>query len=401
MKSNPQIKTGKISSKINIKQNIMTKLDSKKLNVAFWGGGINSAVGNAHYSAINIDNNFELVSGFFSRNQEINKKSAEQYRVKSDRLYNDFRDFVKNEKGKIDAVILLTPTDQHAEQVIFLLENEIPVICEKSLSGSLEEIQTIKNLLKSNNGFLAVIYNYLGYPVLKELKIMIEKGKLGKINHIQVEMPQEGFARVDADNKPKIPQDWRLKDNIVPTISLDLGVHLHMLIKYLINKTPLSVVAKGSRFGNFKSIIDNVSCMIEYSDDVTCNMWYSKIAIGNRNGMRIRIYGEKGAAEWIQENPEVLYLADNLGNRWKFDRGNENGEVCNLPRYNRFKVGHPAGFLEAFANYYHDIALSLRDYKLDKMAKLEECFGIDESEEGLRLFEAIQKSAETKSWQKV
>jgi hypothetical protein len=35
-------------------------------------------------------------------------------------------------------------------------------------------------------------------------------------------------------------------------------------------------------------------------------------------------------------------------------------------RYNRFKSGHPAGFVEAFANLYYDIADKLKDYQENK-----------------------------------
>ena len=38
-------------------------------------------------------------------------------------------------------------------------------------------------------------------------------------------------------------------------------------------------------------------------------------------------------------------------------------DVANKRRYNRFKSGHPAGFIEAFANLYSDIADCLYQYK--------------------------------------
>ena len=50
-----------------------------KIKVAFLGGGMNSAVGNAHYSALLMDNIYELVSGCFSLNNDNNHKTAEQY----------------------------------------------------------------------------------------------------------------------------------------------------------------------------------------------------------------------------------------------------------------------------------------------------------------------------------
>ena len=211
-------------------------MKNNKLEVAFIGGGINSIVGSAHYAAINLDNSFDLVAGFFSRDKGINSESAAYYKVSSDRVYHNIEDLIKFEKKNIDAIILLTPTDQHASQVTELLNNNIPVICEKSLTSSIKEARQIKSILEKNNGFLSVIYNYLGYPMIRELKYLISSGKLGKIKHIQIEMPQESFSRTNKDKTPKRPQAWRLTDGIVPTISLDLGVHLHMFIKYLVNE---------------------------------------------------------------------------------------------------------------------------------------------------------------------
>ena len=167
-------------------------------------------------------------------------------------------------KNNIDAIIVLTPTNQHATQVIELIKYGIPIICEKSLSTSIKETIEIEKTLNKNNGFLAVIFNYLGYPIIRELKHLIAIERLGKINHIQIEMPQEGFARITNEGNPIIPQKWRMKDNRVPTISLDLGVHLHMFIKYLTNETPNSVVAQSNSYGNFSSIVDNVLISITY-----------------------------------------------------------------------------------------------------------------------------------------
>jgi predicted dehydrogenase len=372
-----------------------------KIKVAFLGGAMNSAVGNAHYSALLMDNIYELVSGCFSLNDDNNHKTAEQYGVSPDRVYANLDELILGEKDLIDAIIILTPTDQHFAQVVQCIEHDIPVICEKALGTNSEEITQIKSALERHNGFLSVIYNYLGYPMIKEIRRLISKNVLGKVNFIQIEMPQEGFLRIDHDGAPIVPQDWRLKDYEVPTISLDLGVHLHMFIKYLTGEMPTATVSKSSSYGNFPSVIDNINCLIEYTNNVSCNMWFSKIAIGNRNGLKLRIYGEKGSAEWVQESPEIIHLSDSKGRRCLIDRGNEEVEISNQQRYSRFKVGHPAGFLEAFANYYQDIAITLQHYKAHRDVKFDECYGIDEAYEGLRLLEAIQKSSISRSWEKV
>lgn len=372
------------------------------LQIALVGGAMNSAVGMAHYSAIRLVNRFEIVAGCFSRHAEVNFETAIHYHVSGDRTYDNLETLLQREKGRVSAIVILTPTDQHAAQVVSCINAGFAVICEKALACSLNEALEIQQALKKSNGFLSVIYNYLGYPMIRELRDKIKKGGLGVINHIQVEMPQEGFQKVNLEGRPVVPQDWRLHDGSVPTISLDLGVHLHMLIKYLTDKKPIRVVSVSQSYGNFHDVKDNVSGIVTYTGGTTCNIWFSKIALGNRNGMAIRIYGTNGSAEWVQENSEYLRLADNKGNRWTIDRGGPDVTVSSQQRYTRFKAGHPAGFIEAFANYYEDIYQALEAYTESGGSALNEhCFGIDEAIEGLSVLQAMEDSSISGQWREI
>ncbi len=378
-------------------------MDNKnRIKLAVLGGSINSAVGSAHIYALNLTNKFEVVAGCFSRDQKINTKSAMEYGIQEDRVYPSLEKLIYSEKIKIDAILILTPTNQHKDQILFCSKHNIPIICEKALATSYSDALEIENSLKGNNNFLIVIYNYLGYPMIREMKHLIKNNRFGKIKHIQIEMPQEGFKRLNSKGESVIPQDWRLKDDNIPTISLDLGVHLHMMVRYLTNEKVVKVIANHESFGNFPSVIDNVNSLIKYTNSMTCAMWYSKAALGKRNGMKINIYGENLSAEWVQEFPEYLIFADQFGHITKLDRGSNDAAVCNLPRYSRFKAGHPAGFIEAFANYYIDISNALDDFLLNKKDVLhDECYGIQDSKEGLSLLEAMSKSNLTKVWETV
>jgi len=373
-----------------------------KLNIAFLGGGFESAVGRAHRSAIEMDQRFELVAGCFSRNVETSRSTALKYGIKPSRAYGSLDQLLDRELGKIEAIVIMTPQDQHGQQVITCIDAGLPVICEKALVASVDEAVVIKNHLLLNSGFLAVTYNYTGYPMLRELKNMIGQGRFGKILQIHMEMPQEGFLRVNADGEPVVPQEWRLHDGPIPTLSLDLGVHLHMMTRFLTGARPEEVVATSSSEGNFKQITDNVSCLVKYSNNLNCSIWYSKIALGYRNGLKLRVFGEIGSAEWVQENPEFLQIADNSGGKFIVDRASKEIKIASQSRYLRFKAGHPAGFIEAFANYYYDIADALELY-LGKKLSCENryVFGIEESLEGLRMLDAIVKSSINKRWEKV
>ncbi len=368
--------------------------------IGFIGGGLNSAVGNTHRISCQMDNRWRLDAGCFSTHSDVNRETAEQWGVDADRLYDDWRTFLDEEKGKLDAVCLLTPTPQHSEMALEALKRGYAVICEKAMADSSSDAEGICRAVKQYNGFFAVTYNYTGYPMLRELRRMVLENKLGQIQLVQIEMPQEGFARLSKDGKPPTPQSWRLQDGTIPTISLDLGVHLHHMVDFLTGEKPVEVVADQASFGFFKDVIDNVNCLVRYTGDVRSQIWYSKMALGHRNGLRVRVYGDLGSAEWFQLEPEELLFYDKQGHREIIDRASC-VEIADQLRYNRFKSGHPAGFIEAFANHYYDLAEGLSEFRRRGLCSSPYVFSADKAKEGLQMLEAINISAKSKCWQEV
>jgi predicted dehydrogenase len=366
------------------------------IKIGIIGGGINSAVGKAHIAALTMTRKFEIIAAAFSRDEQVNFTSGEYYGLSKDKLYIDYQSLIKNTKDKLDFVLILTPTDQHKDQVIYAFKHGINVICEKALTISFEDAEAIKLELISSKLKLYVIYNYIGYPMIKELKQMILHEKVGDIFSIQIEMPQEGFIK-RINGNIIVPQEWRLIDHEIPTISLDLGVHLHVLIYYLTNRSPENVIAISKTRGNFEKIIDDVNAIIHYTNDMVCNMWYSKAALGHRNGLKLRIYGTKGSVYWEQMNPEFIIYNDFEGNSSVIDKSSPNLYIANNKEYNYFKPGHPSGFVEALSNYYFDLSLNFIGQRKN-INFYPEVFGIEESIEGLKLFSAISKSSLENTW---
>jgi predicted dehydrogenase len=371
----------------------------KPFRLAFVGGAPNSAVGYAHFVAARMDGLWDLQAGAFSRQPDVNAKAAEVYGVARERTFCGLSELLEHEHGNLDAISILTPTPDHFKMVLECLRRGVPVICEKALATTSKEAGQIREVCSENKGFLAVIYNYSGYPMVRELRRMVRDGELGEILHFQVEMPQEGFLRVDnLGNKP-VPQGWRKTDGPVPTLHLDLAVHLHELVYYLTEHKPLEVVADQASRGWFP-VVDNVNCLARYTGNVQGQFWFSKSSLGNRNGLRLRIYGSKGSAEWYQLDPEELLLSFADGSRQVFDRAS-NAKVASHLRYSRFKAGHPAGFNEALANLYFDIHAALQGFKETGEQKSEEVFGADLAVEGLQFLEAMVKSCKTRHWEKL
>ena len=270
-------------------------MKNNKLKLAFIGGGINSAIGATHKIASQMDSKFELVAGCFSRNESINEQTAQKWHV--ERYYKTYIELLEKEKENVDAIVILTPTNTHAEIILDVIKYKIPIICEKTLTVSSLKALEIKKKLEEQNFFLVTTYNYTGYPMLRELRHMIDVGKLGKITQINIQMPQESFIRLNNDGKPLQPQPWRLHDTEIPVLSLDLGTHLSNMIFFLTQKKAVEVIAMQNSFGHY-DVIDNINCMIKYEENIDCQMWYSKSALGHKNGLRVEVYGECGSVMW-------------------------------------------------------------------------------------------------------
>jgi len=364
------------------------------LRLGLIGGALNSAVGGTHFHASRLDGHFRVEAGCFSRDPAQNQNSALAYGVAAERAYANWQTLLDAEKNALDAVVVLTPTPNHVDTVIAALDAGYPVICEKALGVSSTECRLIGTAVRRNRGYLAVTYNYSGYPMVRELRRLVTEGHLGQLQQIHVEMPQEGFLRRDA-----APQAWRRQDYAVPTVSLDLGVHVHHLVDFVsAGLKPLEVIGEQASYGRIDGIIDNVYCLARYQDDLRVQAWWGKTALGSRNGLRIRVFGTKASAQWYQMEPESLHWADDEGQRMILDRGSGEAKTAGQLRYNRFKAGHPSGFIEAFANLYADIADDLRNYRNGADARSVFVRGAEHAEEGLRFLEAIGRSAGALHW---
>lgn len=370
------------------------------LRLAFIGGSRSSAVGYSHFVSSAMDGLWTLVAGCFSRHHDSNQESGQIYGVAPERIYETWQQLLDSEQGRIDAVVILTPTPSHMDSVLACMRAGIPVICEKSLAINSEQAREIMRVRDEHQAFLAVTYNYAGYPMLRELAHAIREGRLGNILHFQAEMPQEGFVRVDSKGNKPMPQAWRLSDGAIPTLHLDLGVHLHQMVSYLTGQKPLELVSDQNHYGWFAGVVDNAGCLCRYSNNVQGQFWFSKSALGHRNGLRIRIYGDRASAEWYQAQPEELSLSHIDGRREIIDRAGQ-VEVSNALRYNRFKAGHPAGFIEAFANLYADLAVGVRQFQHGLPWHDGARFSAELALEGMYFLEAMVASSQSRRWESV
>lgn len=347
---------------------------NQKINLSILGGGINSAIGRAHVSALQMDGLFRLSRACFSRDPRINQLSAKEYHLEDlELLYTQSELLTVNSS---DAVLLLTPTPQHYDQIQTSANYFTNIISEKSLVTSFDQSKDLYQISKLKKRNIFTTLNYSGYPMVREIAQRIQENEIGELYFIEIDMPQETFAR-----HYKI-QDWRKHDYEIPCISLDLGVHVFHLLKFLSSAKFSFSSGAYRKIKNIYNVVDNVSCeLTSLSGNIVAQLSFSKIHLGERNGLRFKVIGELGSFSWTQEVPDHFLKSNSHGEKTIVDRGSKlihAGEN----RYQRFKAGHPTGFIESLANLYRDLHDAIKASQSNSFIS-----GVDEAVEFASIFD--------------
>jgi predicted dehydrogenase len=95
------------------------------------------------------------------------------------------------------------------------------------------------------------------------------------------------------------------------------------------------------------------------SNGAPATVWATMAATGQEHGLRIRIFGDAASLEWRHEDPQHLIVRDSGAGTTILAHGMATLSD-DATRLTRVGLGHPEGFLEAFANFYLDLADMLR-----------------------------------------
>src|SRR6266545_3383616 len=155
-----------------------------------------------------------------------------------------------------------------------------------------------------------------------------------------------------------------------------------------------------SRFVPGRRLDDNVHMLLRFENGARGMLWGSQVAPGNENGLRLRVYGDKGGLEWSQEHPNQLRFAPVGQPPRVLSRGGPNlGPAAS--RATRIPSGHPEGYLEAFANLYRDLAEQIRARRTtrapDRAALLAPT--VEDGAHGVKFIHAaVESSAKNGAW---
>jgi predicted dehydrogenase len=132
-------------------------------------------------------------------------------------------------------------------------------------------------------------------------------------------------------------------------------------------------------------------------------MWVTNAASGAEHGLSFRIFGETGGLEWHQEEPNRLVHRKREGFEEIVTRRKDSLVVDAARQVTRAEIGHPEGYLEAFANLYSDFARTIvARMRHEPPDQIERAFPtVEDGVKGLAFVQAAMQSSALGNWKTV
>jgi glucose-fructose oxidoreductase len=189
-----------------------------------------------------------LVSGNATKLREVGRK----YRIKDLYSYDQIDDCLSS--GKIDAIYITLPNDQHRQYVERAARAGIHVLCEKPMAVSSKDCEKMIQSAKENHVKLMIAYRlHFEEANLKAINL-VKSGKIG-----EPRIFQSLFTMAVKDH------GIRLNPRELGGGPLyDIGVYCINAARYIFQSEPLEVTAFS---GRSKGIEETISAVLRFSKD--------------------------------------------------------------------------------------------------------------------------------------
>ena len=338
----------------------------RRLRLGVIGGGPGSFIGAMHRQAARLDDHYQLVAAALSSDPHKSLLAGRELGLDAERCHASGDALIAAEAALVDGaevLAIMTPNDSHFHYAMAALDRGFDVICDKPMTNTLAQAQTLHERVQSSGRVFCLTHNYTGYPMVRQARAMVGQGDLGEIRLVQVEYVQGGRAKPGPGRRAWKEDPQRGGPSLVLG---DIGTHAHNLLRFITQLEVLQVAADIGAVVPGRVTHDFAGAMLRLgrtgesaaSPSARGSFWVTQAAAGVENGLRIRVSGSKGSLEWLQEQPQALSFKP-LDAPAQIRTPNGPGTLPFAARASRIVAGHPEGFHEGFANLYSDAAQAI------------------------------------------
>jgi predicted dehydrogenase len=379
---------------------------NRKLRMGMVGGGQGAFIGGVHRMVAALDGQIELVAGCFSQDPENTRITGEQLYLDPDRCYATYAEMAASEANlpedqRIDFVSIVTPNVSHFDIARTFLDAGFHVVCDKPMTYTLDEAESLVKLVEASGLVFALTHNYTGHPLIRHARGLFQSGQMGTVRKAVVEYLQD-FLMVPHEKLGQKQAAWRVdpKQSGIGGTMGDVGTHCVNLLEYVSGDPISQLCADKSTFLPDRTLDEDVNALLRFKGGGKGVLTISQVATGEENGLTLRVYGSEGAIKWAQENPNYLEVYRYGEPRQTLTRGQDYLSDAAADA-TRIPTGHPEGYLEAFANIYVGFADALRHYLDGNPMKTEE-YNFPTVYDGLRgmqfIYAAVESAENDSTW---
>ncbi len=221
------------------------------------------------------------------------------------------------ERDDIHIIDICAPGWMHAEIAIAALEAGKHVLVEKPLANTLAEaeLMTAAAAKARKRGVQSMIgFNYRRVPALALAKELIAEGRLGTVRHIRAAYLQDWLS--DAES----PMTWRLRKETAGSGALgDIASHAIDQVLYLLGDAVTEVSGRLHTFVDRRpgadgledvTVDDAAWATLTLASGAIASVEVSRVATGQKNSLKLEIYGDKGTILFDLEDLNELGFLD-------------------------------------------------------------------------------------------
>lgn len=156
---------------------------------------------------------------------------AEKYNIPN--VYRNIDEVLHDEN--VDIIYISTPHNTHIKYLKETLKAEKYILCEKSITLNIKELEEAKQLAVENNVILAEAMTIFHMPLYKKLNEIIKTKKLGNLKIIQMNFGS--YKEYDMKNRFFNP-------DLAGGALLDIGVYALSFVRWFMSEKPNQVLSQ-------------------------------------------------------------------------------------------------------------------------------------------------------------
>jgi len=203
----------------------------------------------------------------------------------------------------IDAVIICTPTDTHADLIEQFAKAGKAVFCEKPIDLDANRVKQCLKTVEDTKATLMVGFNRRFDPHFAAVRKAIDDGAIGEVEQVVITSRDPGAPPVDYIKRSG-------------GIFRDMTIHDFDMARFLLGEEPVKVSAHASvlvdkEIGNAGDF-DSVSVILETASGKQCIISNSRRATYGYD-QRIEVHGSKGMVAAENQRPVSIEVANGSG----------------------------------------------------------------------------------------